>query len=253
LTHFLSIKTLRTSILIAAISLISACATTPTPSSAGNVSFGEYPENYQEIVKDFLKKNATKSRSPVDLNSIEFLNEPNKFIFEPMQFSSEKFGYRACALVGKQNARQARTLSSLKAHFFLINDGKVIQHLQDSGLIALSAKFCEVQLLAQAKRLTSPAVAQQEIVDEHGFKYITCQATNKEVFFAFNPEKHQLIQQHDAKTIAQFDITELTDTFIVAESDGHRISINRASGTLLHQHGGNESQASCELTTQRKF
>lgn len=251
MTHFLSIKALRMSILIVAISLLSACATTSSSSSAGNVSFGEYPENYQEIVKDFLKNKPT--RSPIDLNSIEFLNEPNKFIFEPMQFSSEKFGYRACALVGKQNARESRSFYALKAHFFLINNGKVIQHLQDSGLVALSDKFCEVQLLAQAKRLTSPAVAQQEIVDEHGFKYITCQAANKEVFFAFNPEKQQLIQQHDAKTIAQFDITELTDTFIVAESDGHRISINRASGTLLHQHGGNESQASCELTSQRKF
>ena len=251
MTHFLSIKALRTSILIATLSVISACATTPAPSSAGNVSFGEYPENYQEIVKDFLKNKPT--RSPINLNSIEFLNEPNKFIFEPMQFSSERFGYRACALVGRKNARVSRTISSLKAHFFLINNGKVIHHLQDTGLVSLSTKFCEVQLLAQAKRLASPAVAQQEIVDEHGFKYVTCRTTSKEVFFAFNPEKQQLIQQYDANTIAQFNITKLTDTFIVAQSEGHRISINRASGKLLHQHDGNETQASCELTSQRKF
>jgi hypothetical protein len=226
--------------------LISACATTSKSSSAGDVSFGEQPENYKEIVADFLKTKRT--RAPLDIDNIEFLNEPNKFIFD--QLTQEKFGYRACALVATQDAREFR---SLRAHFFLINNGKVIQHLHDSGLVSLSDKFCNIQILALKRGAAASTIAQQEIVDEHGFKYITCQTASKEVFFAFNPDKQQLIQQYDGKTIAQFDITELTDTFIVAEAPEHRISINRASGSLLHQHNGSEAQASCELTSQRKF
>ena len=74
-----------------------------------------------------------------------------------------------------------------------------------------------------------------------------------EVFFAFNPEKQQPIQQADGNTVAQFDITDLTDTFIVAEKEAHRISINRGSGTLIHRHQDNESTASCELSSQQKF
>lgn len=234
-------------------SLLSACATAPSPSSAGNVSFGEYPENYQDIVKNFLK--AKKTRTPINTDSIQFLNEPNKFIFEQMQFSPEKFGYRACILVSSVNPRKSREYYSLRAHFFLINNGEVIQHLHDSGLVALSSKFCNVDELAAEYRKNNPtqAVIADPVVDEYGFKYITCQAGDNEVFFAFNPEKQQLIQQADGNNIAQYDITELTDTFIVAESEGHRISVNRVSGTLIHRHQGDEVQASCELSSQQKF
>lgn len=247
--HFFSLKALRTSLLILSMGLISACATTSNSSSAGDVSFGEQPENYKEIVAEFLKKKPT--RTPLDIDNIEFLNEPNKFIFD--QLIQEQFGYRACALVATQNAKQSRDFRSLRAHFFLINNGKVIQHLHDSGIVSLSDKFCNVQMLAQESRIANAHLAAAEVVDEHGFKYITCQTSSKEVFFAFNSDKQQLIQQHDGETVAQFDITELTDTYIVAEAPEHRISINRASGTLLHQHNGTEHQASCELSSQRKF
>ncbi|MFT7235835.1 MAG: hypothetical protein ACI9QV_001421 [Methylophagaceae bacterium] len=244
MTYLFSIRALRTSLLITAIGLLSACATTSSPSSVGSVNFGENPENYQEVVKEFLKKQP--ARTPLNLDKIEFLNVPNKFIFD--QFSQEKFGYRACTLVHTDDAR------GLRAHFFLINNGEVVQHLHDSGIVTLSDKFCNIEMLALEKRASMPAVAApQEIVDENGFKYITCQTVTKEVFFAFNSAKNQLIQQHDGQTIAQFDITKISDTFIVAEAEGHRISINRVSGSLLHQTNETEHQASCELTSQGKF
>ena len=250
MTNLFSIKTLRTIFLLFSLSLISACATTSNPSTAGNVSFGEQPENYKEIVAEFLKKQPT--RTPLDIDNIEFLNEPNKFIFD--QLTQEKFGYRACALIATQNARESRDFRSLRAHFFLINNGKVIQHLHDSGLVSLSDKFCNIQMLTQESRIANARLAAAEVVDENGFKYISCNTTSgKEVFFALNPDKHQLLQQHDGQLIASFDITDLTDTFIVAEADQHRISINRVSGTLLHQHNGTEAQAHCELSSKQRF
>ena len=243
MTNLFSIKTLRATLTILSIGLLSACASTSDPTSAGDVSFGEYPENYKNIIKDFLKKQP--SRTPIDLKKIEFLNEPNKFISS--QFNQDKFGYRACIVAYGQSTRQ-----ELRSHFFLINDGKVTQHLHDSGLVQLSNEFCNIEMFALESRLAS--VAPSEDIDENGFKYITCNTeSGNEVFFALNTDKDQLLQQHDGQLIASFDITELTDTFVVAESGQHRISINRVSGTLLHQHNDEKVQASCKLNSKKQF
>ena len=243
MTNLFSIKTLRTTFTILCVGLLSACASTSNPSSAGDVSFGEYPQNYKNIVKDFLKKQPT--RTPVDLEKIEFLNEPNKFISS--QFNQDKFGYRSCIIAYGQSSRR-----ELRSHFFLINDGKVTQHLHDSGLVQLSNEFCNIEMFALESRLA--AVTPSEDIDENGFKYITCNTeSGNEVFFALNTDSHQLLQQHDGQLVASFDITELTDTFIVAESGQHRISINRVSGTLIHQHNDEEVKASCRLSNKQQF
>ena len=243
MTYLFSIKPLRATLTILCIGLLSACASTSNSTSAGDVSFGEYPQNYKNIVKDFLKKKPT--RTPVDLEKIEFLNEPNKFISS--QFNQDKFGYRSCIIAYGQTARR-----ELRSHFFLINDGKVTQHLHDSGLVQLSNEFCNIEMFALESRLAS--VAPSEDIDENGFKYITCNTeSGNEVFFALNTDNHQLLQQHDGQLVASFDITELTDTFIVAESGQHRISINRVSGTLIHQHNDEEVKASCKLSNKQQF
>lgn len=234
------IKRLRYFIVLLGAVLLSACATTPDPSSAGQVSFGAFPDDYQQVVKNYLAKKP--ARNPLDLERIQFLNEPNKFIFS--QINREKFGYRVCAQVPTKNAIE------LRSHFFLINNGKVSEHLHDSGLIRLSSQFCNVQMMAIENR--EAAIAEKEQIDEHGFKYILCQG-DSETFFAFSPTKNQLIQQHDGRNVAHYSIDELNDTYIVANGDQGRISINRVSGTLLHQQNGSESQSSCELTTQQKF
>ena len=133
-----------------------------------------------------------------------------------------------------------------------MNDGKVTAHLHDSGLLSLSDKFCNVEQLALESRATgSNAIAAAPAAN--GLKYITCNANNEEIFFAFNPQKEQLIQQANGKNVAQFNVTEQSDTFIVAESNAHRISINRVSGTLVHSHNGTETQASCALKNQQQF
>ena len=243
MTNLFSIRILRAIFTVICIGLLSACASTSEPSSAGDVSFGEYPGDYKNIIKDFLKKQP--SRTPIDLEKIEFLNEPNKFISS--QFNQDKFGYRACIIAYGQTSRR-----ELRSHFFLINDGKVTQHLHDSGLVQLSNEFCNIEMFALESRLAS--VAPAEVIDENGFKYITCNTeSGNEVFFALNTDKHQLLQQHDGELVASFNITELTDTFIVAESGEHRISINRVSGTLLHQHNDEEVQASCKLSSKKQF
>lgn len=214
-------------------------------STAGSVNFGEQPTNYKQIVKNYLDHK--RKGTSLDLEKVDFLNEPNKYIYQ--RFTQEKFGYRVCALVPTDS------MEELRAHFFLINNGKVIKHAYDSGMISLSNKFCNTVMLTSERRTNNTAVAATPVkpVDERGFKYITCQAKNDEIFFAFSPEKKQLLQQEDGKQVAKFDIQQLSDTFIVAANKDSRISINRISGTMLYKTKEVESKSHCELTSQQRF
>jgi hypothetical protein len=242
LTTFSLLKPLRAVCLFICLGFLSACVTNSKPSSANNVSFGEQPADYKSIVKTYLEKNPEKI--PLDLERIDFLNEPNKFIYET--FTQEKFGYRVCTMINTKSAR------GLRAHFFLVNNGKVIKHLQDLGLVPLSKDICDIDVLSSNSRMAKAAVV-PEVVDENGFKYITCQVNDNETFFAFNSEKRQLLKQYDGKQLAVFDIEQLTDTYIVATSADSRISINRVSGTMLDQTNGIETQALCELSSKQRF
>ncbi len=242
-------KIQRTLFLLICISFLSACATTSqSPSSTANsVSFGEKPIDYKQIINTYLEKK--RKGKTLDLSKTHFLNEPNKYVFQ--RLGQEKFGYRVCTLI------PIKEVNKLQSHFFLINNGKVTKHLYDSGLISLSSKFCNSAVLAleeKVKAKTAPAAAVVTTpVDEDGFKYISCQAKDNEMFFAFNPEKQQLLQQHDGKQVATFDIEKLSDTYIVATTKGSRISINRISGTMIYKTEGNESKANCELTSKQRF
>lgn len=240
MTTFSFLKALRTVSLFVCLGFLSACATTSDPSSVDNVSFGEQPADYKNIVKTYLENNPAET--PLNLERIEFLNEPNKFIYH--QFTQEKFGYRVCALINTQTSR------GLRAHFFLVNNNEVIEHLYDLGLLRLSKELCDVDMLTSESRMTAVTT---EVVDENGFKYITCHGNDNKAFFAINSKKRQLLKQHDGKQVAIFNIEQLTDTYIVATSADSRISINRISGTMLEQTHGIESQAVCELSSKQRF
>ena len=105
--------------------LLTACATTPSSPTSGQVDFGPFPDNYKKIVQNHLKQNPT--RNPAQLDAINYLNTPNKFIHSQTQIMKEQFGYRVCAVVPSKDGRD------LRSHFFLIRHEKVIAHLHDSG------------------------------------------------------------------------------------------------------------------------
>ena len=108
MTIFSSFKIFRALCLLICLGLLSACATTTNPSSVDNVSYGEQPTDYKDTIKSYLVQNPAET--PLNLESIEFLNEPNKFIYQ--FFTQEKFGYRVCALINTQSS------SGTRAHFF---------------------------------------------------------------------------------------------------------------------------------------
>ncbi|MDE0925806.1 MAG: hypothetical protein OR997_01775 [Methylophilaceae bacterium] len=182
------------------------------------------------------------------MENIDFLNEPNKYIYE--RFTQEQFGYRVCALIPNEN------MDGIRSHFFLIKNGKVIKHAYDSGMISLSDKFCNTVMLAserKVKALPTVTPVATKAVDEAGFKYISCQSKNNELLFAFNPERKELLQQNDGKQVAKFDIQTLSETFIVATTIDSQVSINRISGSMQYQTRGIESKAQCVLTSKQRI
>jgi len=212
-----------------------------------SVSFGQEPKAYKQIINTYLEKK--RKGKTLNLSKIHFLNEPNKYVFQ--RLGQEKFGYRVCAVI------PFKEVSKLQSHFFLINNGEITKHLYDTGLISLSSKFCNSELLAleeKVKAKTSPTTAVVTTpVDKNGFKFISCTAKDSEMFFAFNPEKQQLLQQYDGKQIAAYDIQKLSETYIVATTKDSRVSINRISGAMIVQTKGKESKANCELTSKQRF
>ena len=231
--------------------LLTACTTVPTTEDE-HADYGPFPEDYQAIAKAYIQDQPT--RLPLDTSTARFLNAPNKFIYNQLG-RQNIYGYRVCLLVNTADSRQTQS------NFLLIKDNKVITHLHDSGLIGLSDKFCNVQMLtldtnqaAVAAAATVAAAAPVAAVDIHGFKYIVCRSNGEEKFFAFNAEKHQLLEERDGHVVTTLAMEQLSDTFIVATvANNIRISINRVSGTMRYQHAGTESAGSCELTSQQKF
>ena len=235
--------------------LLTACAPSPTPGqivsamgkrildiSSGQVDYGPFPDNYKKIVQDHLKQNST--RNPAQLDAINYLNTPNKFIHS--QIMKEQFGYRVCAVVPSKDGRD------LRSHFFLIQHEKVIAHLHDSGLMSLSDKFCDIAMLTLKQQSGQQSVVNE--VDVKGFKYISCHHSGSPLFYAFNPEKQLLIQQQAGENIAEFTIKELTDTHIIAHNGQQRIAINRISGRLTQQQPNQRDQhAMCRLTAKQQF
>ncbi|MFT7228073.1 MAG: hypothetical protein ACI8PW_000655 [Methylophilaceae bacterium] len=245
-THSL-FKIRRAICLLTCLSLLSACATQPrSPSAVESVSFGKQPADYKKIVKTYLDKK--RNGSSIGLENIDFLNEPNKYIYE--RFTQEEFGYRVCALIPNKN------MEGIRSHFFLIKSGKVIKHAYDSGMISLSDKFCNTVMLASERKVkTLPAVTPvaAKAIDEASFKYISCQSKNNELLFAFNPERKELLQHNNGKQVAKFNIQTLSETFIVATTIDSRVSINRISGSMQYQTKRIESKAQCVLTNKQRF
>ena len=225
--------------------LLTACTTVPTAEDE-HADYGPFPEDYQAIAKAHIQ--AQPTRLPLDISTARFLNTPNKFIYSQLG-RQNKYGYRVCLLVNPADSRQTQS------NFLLINNNKVTTHLHDSGLIGLSDEFCNVQMLTlDTNQAAVAAAAPVAAVDIHGFKYIVCRTNGEEKFFAFNAEKHQLLEQRDGYVVTTLAMEQLSDTFIVATvANNTRISINRITGTMRYQHAGTESAGSCELTSQQKF
>jgi hypothetical protein len=247
--------------------LLSACASTPDPTIIDEqADYGPFPQDYQAISKAYLQ--SQPRRVPLDISTAQFLNTPDKFTYSYSQLGRpDKYGYRVCTMVGTVSGRD--TL----ANFLLINNGEVVAYLHDAGLIELSDEFCDVQTLLLDIKQTAKtvevapvvvapvvmapvvmAVVPVAAVDTQGFKYLVCRANGAEIFFAFNAEKNQLLEQRDGRVVTTLVMEQLSDSFIIATAaEDTRVSINRVSGAMRYRHAGIESEGKCELASRQQF
>ena len=132
---------MRLLIYIVSVFILSACGKIQAPSiilpsenkDLRQVSFGESPQNYQKILKDYLINSLINYKNA----KVEFINEPAKSSINHL--GDTYSGYRVCLSINEKKDGHYR---GYKNHFFLINNNKVDLHLFDSGLLTIPFEYC---------------------------------------------------------------------------------------------------------------
>ncbi len=256
--------------------ILSGCAKTfmPLPGavmperlvgSAPLEAYGEYPKNYQKILKDYLQRKLHKPNSA----QIEFVNSPDKIGIHHLR--DDVYGYRVCLSINEENVRGQST--GFKNHFFLIKNSSVVLHLFDSGMLKIPFELCVT--LSEQRRIYLDDIEDQpaapatiEEMDDPSLQkpskirrqresldkdiYISCQIDNKEFTYVFNQAVSSLEESVDIKTVP-FEKVEFSKTHILGRLQDKEILINRVSGTVFLTINGVEKKGMCKLLEKKKF
>ena len=209
--------------------VVSSCSKVPAPSIASpsyntqvsNTEYGEPPEKYPKILKNYLIKVIKNYKEA----KIEFVNEPNKMSLKHL--GEVYTGYRLCLSVNEKTGDYYR---GWKNHFFMINDNEVVLHLYDSGLLTIPFEHCvtrniertmlvqdipdEIDNMDSLSTKSDDTKAQAPTIEEMDKiqpklaykekdpytreplnKYILCLINNKEFTYVFNESKKCFIFQ----------------------------------------------------------
>lgn len=94
--------------------------TTPTPEQIAHASYGQYPDNYQEIIRSYM---SSILFDPTSVMYSEWRGPSKEFFQEE---GKTVFGYRVCVEVNAKNRMGGYT--GWQIQFFLIKDGRVIHN-----------------------------------------------------------------------------------------------------------------------------
>ena len=231
----------------------------PDPS----VSYGVYPENYQIILQNFLK---TKFKDSSKVK-VEFVSKPEKLSVSTMR--DEFNGYRVCLSIFDEGDTKNKTY---KNHFFLINNGKVITHLYDSGLLKLPFELCvsrantknrylddinEIPEPTSIEEMDDPSIVKPrgKIEEYQKPKYnifISCSIKESEYTYVFN-EFNNILYESIGIDQLHYESVEFSDTHILARSGPKELLINRVSGTMYITNGEIKEKGLCKLLDKTKF
>jgi hypothetical protein len=89
--------------LCAAASLISGCTTPPTKEQREAVNYGPRPDNYEQIVRDYLRNRLTDPTAAI----IEFKAGPTQLYQKDTFIRDLQFGWAVCVMVNDKNTRGA--------------------------------------------------------------------------------------------------------------------------------------------------
>tara|TARA_B100001057_G_scaffold444924_1_gene482240 strand:+ start:424 stop:1137 length:714 start_codon:yes stop_codon:yes gene_type:complete len=231
----------------------------------GNVSqsdYGEYPENYAKILKDYLIDNLLNH----DSAKIEFVNKPSKMSIK--QIGNIYTGYRICLSINSKNSKNIYT--GYKTHLFVIKNNRVDTHLYDSGLLKIPFELCVDRNESKILYLDDiPDMKEEVTIDEmdkieieplknqiEGRKsdiYVLCKFSDTSRTFVFN-ENLQLLSESIGIDEILYSGVKYSNTHIYGKNTNEEILINRVSGEASVTTESNQSiLGNCELLDKRKF
>ena len=225
--------------------LLSACSKIDAPSLISpsqnlellNVSYGESPENYQKILKDYLIKNLKDYKTA----KVEFINEPAKLTIDHL--GGTYAGYRVCLSINEQRGDY---YIGYRNHFFIIQSEDVKLHLFDSGLLTIPFEYCVTRDRSREIFIDDIPEVKEEIMVEKmdeikiakiekaavGNTYISCNFNGKDSTYVFN-ETNKTFKLFDKLEEKIFNVTS-NEAFIVASIGKIELSINRVTGKATY-------------------
>jgi hypothetical protein len=126
---------MKTTIIVLASLVLSACVTLPSPNQEKEADYGAFPQNYQDIARDYLMEELRDSTSI----EIESISSPTKRWIGD-ELTGIKYGYLVCVKVNSKNFLGKMT--GLRSDALLIRDDSVIDYTKDGKLIS-GMKLCD--------------------------------------------------------------------------------------------------------------
>ena len=223
--------------------------------------YGEYPKNYQKILKDYLQENIINHESA----KVEFINKPTKLSI--IQLGDIYTGHRICLSINSKNMKSIYT--GFKTHLFVIKDSEVILHLYDSGLLKIPFELCVnrkstsgIFLNEIPDQPTEIQLDEMDIIDlESKDKsdlikdniYIVCNFKDNQRTFYFNESKNILVESLGINEVF-FNNIKFSTTHILGNNKNEEILINRVTGNLLiTEKDKTINSGSCDLLSRKKF
>jgi len=232
----------------------------PDRSSSPSVKgYGNYPDNYQSIIKGYL---ISKLSSYKD-TKVEFINMPNKLSIDHL--GSTFTGYRLCLSL---NEKESGFYKGYRNHIFLINNGEITLHLFDSGLLKIPFEYCVtrdesktlfVQDIPNEKTnidktgVTIDSMDKVKIKDKNTNNiYIVCKFDSSESTYVFNENDTHFNQYDDMKMIS-YDVS-FNEAFINAKNEYTELVINRISGDVTNtKNDGSTFLGNCNIFDRKRF
>ena len=120
--------------------LLGGCDTSPpTKEQLESVNYGPKPDNYQQIIRDFLRNRLTDPTAAI----LDFKAGPTEMYQKDTFVRDLQFGWAVCVMVNDKNTRGA--YEGFNPGVYYIRNGKVVAHNGGPDDGPIGAKFAREQ------------------------------------------------------------------------------------------------------------
>lgn len=126
---------MKTIILTLVILLTAACTNLPSPSQEKQADYGAFPEDYQQLVRDYLMQ---ELRDPPSVEIANMSYPKKRWIGDTLTGIS--YGYLICVKVNSKDF--FGKLTGFRSDAVLIRNGFITEHVKDGELIS-GMKLCD--------------------------------------------------------------------------------------------------------------